>query len=96
VQVFAARSITTADAFATRLDDVLDQRADTSTDLVGFYEAGGYPARHALTHVVTETDAAGRPIYRVVVGAFMRAEEARGASAAVHKETKVTGFVRAL
>jgi hypothetical protein len=96
VQVFAARSITRADAFAASLDETLEQRADTSTDLVGFYEAGGYPARHALTHVVTEKDDAGRPIHRVVVGAFMRAEEASRAFGAVRKETNLAGFVRPL
>lgn len=95
VQVFAARSYDNASAFAASLDAALDARTE-STDIVGFYEAGGYPARHPLTHVITEKDADGRPIHRVVVGAFLREAEARDAFASLHREKNVGGFVRPL
>ena len=95
VQAFAAYDRRNAERVAAQLDAAADATAGFALDGT-FYSAGGYPARHAFAHVVRETDASGRPIYRVLMGAFLERPQAVAASLAVRDRLGRTGFVRRL
>lgn len=84
LQVFAARDRAKADAFAATLKPTAEDP--------GFYTAGGYPALHALAHVVEERDSDGVPIFRVLVGTFLDHASAQKA----HADLGTKGFIRAL
>lgn len=74
VQLAATRDLDAARALAARINE---QEEDSH----GFYEAGGFPARNDVAHVVEVTGAAGQPVYRVLVGTFLdRAEASRVAA----------------
>lgn len=88
VQVGANADEAIAEAFAARTQDMhLGEH--------GFYEAGGFPNDNPTVHVVAATSPAGRPVYRVVVGAFLSASEANVCADALAKGG-IRGFVRAI
>ncbi len=89
VQVFASKSERRADAVAASID------AAGAGDH-GFINVGGFPANNPTAHVVAGNDAAGNPIHRVFVGAFLDRKEAIAAEANVRKELGIKGFVRPL
>lgn len=101
VQVFASHDLRAAEAYAASVD----ARARQATRPLGlddnFYSAGGYPAVHALAHVVTETVPAAdttpsQTIHRVVVGAFLDRDAAERARTGLADAAGATGFVRVL
>ena len=78
VQVASYLQRNQAEAVARRLSD--HQRCEH-----GFLEVGGMPADNPRAHVLEETGADGRRLYRVVVGAFIDPGEAgRVRDAIVH------------
>ncbi len=95
VQVFAAYDRKSADGAAARLDAKAEATSGFALDDT-FYSAGGYPARHVIAHVVRETDASGRPIYRVLVGAFLERSRAVVARVAIRDVLGQASFVRPL
>ena len=95
VQLFAARSQSYADAFTAQLAAKAEAGQLSEPDGV-FYTAGGYPANHAVAHVVLERDDGGAPIYRVLVGAFLDRSKAEAARRSLRDAVGMSGFVRAL
>jgi len=95
VQVFAAHDEKAAEALAEKIDE--RNRNETGPGLPGsFYDAGGYPAYHRIAHVLETKDAAGKPLYQVVVGAFLLRTDAEVARDVLAKSFGQRGFVRAL
>ena len=92
VQVFAG-SERAARAVAERIEAALSPDGSFT---VGFYDAGGYPAPHPLAHVVRARLPGGAVVYRVLVGAFLRVDQAQPALAAVEAGAGLRGFVRPL
>lgn len=95
VQLFAARSQGSADAFAARLQAKAGA-TQLSEPASVFYTAGGYPSNHAVAHVVVERDGGGAPIYRVLMGAFLDRSNADAARRLLRDVAGAPGFVRAL
>jgi hypothetical protein len=95
VQLFAARSQSNADAFTAQLEAKAEAAQLGEPDGV-FYTAGGYPANHAVAHVVLERDDGGAPIYRVLVGAFLDRSKAEAARRSLRDTVHAAGFVREL
>lgn len=95
VQVFAARSERSAAAFTAQLATKAEA-AQLSEPAGVFYTAGGYPANHAVAHVVLERDDGGAPIYRVLVGAFLDRSKADAARRSLRDTVGAAGFVRTL
>jgi hypothetical protein len=95
VQLFASRDRSHAEAFAAHLE-AKAQSASAFEPAGAFYTAGGYPATHALSHVVTEVDDAGLPIHRVLAGAFLDRTAARKARLDLETALGAKGFVRPL
>lgn len=89
VQVFASKSGRRAEAVAASID-----AAGAGED--GFIAVGGFPAYNPTAHVVPGKDAAGKPIHRVFVGAFLSRGEAERVQAGVRKALGIKGFVRPL
>jgi sporulation related protein len=89
VQVFASKSEARADALAASIDAA-------GAGVHGFVTIGGFPAYNSTAHVVAGRDAAGRPIHRVFVGAFLDRAEATSTEASVRKALGIKGFVRPL
>lgn len=89
LQVFAARAERRAKAIAARIDE-------SGAGRHGFYEAGGFPAFNSTAHVVRGEDAAGRPLFRVVVGAFLDRKEAASLGDSIKTQLGIQGFVRPL
>jgi hypothetical protein len=90
VQVFASKSPGRAGAVASAID-AADEAGDS-----GFINVGGFPANNPTAHVVAGIDAAGKPIHRVLVGAFLARADAAAAEARVRKALGLKGFVRPL
>ena len=89
VQVFASKSGRRAEALAASID------AAGAGDR-GFINVGGFPANNPTAHVVAGKDAAGDPIHRVFVGAFLTRGDAALAEARARKVLGIKGFVRPL
>lgn len=90
VQVFASTSAARAHAVAVAVDEPDDTRDR------GFIDVGGFPATNPSAHVVDGSDAAGRPIHRVLVGAFLARADAAATEARVRKALGLKGFLRPL
>jgi hypothetical protein len=88
VQVAASRDRARAEALATRLSE-----ADLP---MGFYEAGGFPADNPEAHVLPARDAQGLTVYRVVVGAFLRRQQAHAHRQQITQATGLPTVLRAL
>lgn len=95
VQLFAGRSQSSADAFTAQLT-ARAEAAQVGEPAGVFYTAGGYPANHAVAHVVLERDGGGAPIYRVLAGAFLDRTQAEAARRSLRDALGTSGFVRAL
>ena len=87
VQLFAGASEARAEALRARVDA---SRSATS----GFFVAGDFPANNPVARVLFEKNARGRALYKVVMGAFLRPEEARRAAEALRAELGGEAFVR--
>lgn len=94
VQVAASRDRDRAEALAARLND--RDHPDGPAGAHGAYEAGGFPSINDTAHVVTEPDAAGRPVHRVIVGVFVDRHEARRVAEEVASRSGTTAFARHL
>jgi hypothetical protein len=90
IQVFAGRTDAAAKAFAARINDAHVDGLD------GYYVAGGFPDVNPSAHVIAVTDASGRPLDRVVVGAFLSRADALASAARLTSETGIVGFARPL
>ncbi|MEP7120314.1 MAG: SPOR domain-containing protein [Byssovorax sp.] len=89
VQVFAGKSARRAAAVAASIDAA-------GAGEHGFINVGGFPANNPSAHVVDGKDAAGHPVHRVVVGAFLSRGDAARVLASVRRALGIKGFVRAL
>jgi len=89
VQVFATRS----EARASRVSEQLDRAGEVDR---GFFFAGNAPAANPAAHVIRETDARGRLLYKVLVGAFVDLASARASAQALTRQTTLETFVRQL
>jgi hypothetical protein len=89
VQAFASKSARRANAVAASIDAA-------GAGEHGFINVGGFPANNPTAHVVAGKDAAGSPIHRVFVGAFLSRGDAAGVEASVRKALGIKGFVRPL
>lgn len=88
VQVAAVRDRAQAEALATRLSELELPH--------GFVEIGGFPADNREAHVLDAVDATGRPVYRVVVGAFLDRADASAHVAEIARATGLPTLPRAL
>jgi len=97
VQVFAARDERRAQRVADELNALQKSDDDFSCD-EGFLSVGGFPSWNDCAHVaVGEVRARdGRPLHRVLVGAFLDPAEARAALAQIVTHTSLRGFVRTI
>jgi hypothetical protein len=89
VQTFASRSERRADAVAASIDAA-------GAGEHGFITVGGFPAYNSTAHVVAGKDAAGSPVHRVFVGAFLSRGDAAAVEASMRKALGIKGFVRPL
>ena len=94
MQIAAVRDRARADALADRLNDL--GRPDGPLGAAGMYDAGGFPAANPTVHVVSEEDANGRPVYRLVTGTFLTRAEADEVAREASAELGTTAFVRRL
>jgi len=94
VQIAAVRDRARADALADRLNDL--GRPDGPLGAAGMYDAGGFPAANPTVHVVSEEDANGRPVDRLVTGTFLTRAEADEVAREASAELGTTAFVRRL
>lgn len=94
VQVAATRDRARADALAARLND--ENHPDGPAGAHGMYEAGGFPSVNDTAHVVTELDASGREVHRVIVGTFLDRAEAERVAAEVAQRSGSLAFARRL
>jgi hypothetical protein len=89
MQTFASHDPAAAVRFARSIND-------RQLGEEGFLSVGGFPALHDTAHVVDAVDAAGRPLFRVFVGAFLDGTSAQRAALSLAHDAGVHGFVRAL
>ncbi len=71
VQVAAGSNREALEQLALQINDIAPQGA------MGFYEAGGFPALNPVAHLVPGHNAQGKPIFRLVVGAFLQKASAQ-------------------
>jgi hypothetical protein len=89
VQVLASRS----EEMAAEVSARAERAGDVET---GFFWAGEAPADNPIAHVVTETDANGRVLHKVMVGAFLERRVAEASARVIEQRTGLATHVRLL
>lgn len=89
VQVAALSDRARAEALAQRI-------TEAGAGAHGFYETGGFPADNPVAHVISGSDAQGREVHRVLVGAFVDRREATASRDRLEGQLGLRGMVRAL